>query len=124
MIKKETVIETIKKFYVEQLDKGASSDVVDCCAELRHLINALLEDDGWIPVSERVPSDPNTSVLVQVTGRCGNVMFQDALLLAFYDSMCGWILKSYPESEDFEVFAWHELPEPYTIMGRPNYKPI
>lgn len=67
----------------------------------------------WIPVSERLPEDPDESVLITVNGTYKNITFEDAIMLAVYDKVEGWILEAYPDWLEPNVTAWIELPEPY-----------
>lgn len=72
------------------------------------------ENDGWIPVEERVPEDCEEIVLVQVSGKMAeNIWFDNAFELATYVNGEGWILENYPEWENPKVIAWQPLPEPY-----------
>ena len=52
-------------------------------------------------------------VLVTVSGHFGGMIFQDALELAVYDPVVGWIVDGYPEWEEPEVKVWMHLPEAY-----------
>ena len=52
-------------------------------------------------------------MLVTVSGHFGGMIFQDALELAVYDPVVGWIVDGYPEWEEPEVKAWMYLPEAY-----------
>lgn len=67
----------------------------------------------WIPVSERLPEDHDESVLITVNGTYKNITFEDAIMLAVYDKVEGWILEAYPDWLEPNVTAWIELPEPY-----------
>lgn len=115
MIKKETVTKVIKKYFAEQLDKGKSRDVVDYSVELCRLINALPDDDGWIPVEERLPEARDGYYpLVIVT------LSTDETTAAFYrcDDEVWYIhLDDWGEcveqTEDEVVIAWKPFPMPY-----------
>lgn len=68
----------------------------------------------WIPVTERLPEDEESLVLIQVSGKPeGNIMLEDAITMASYNVADGWILEMYPEWEDAHPVAWMPLPEPY-----------
>lgn len=67
----------------------------------------------WIPVSERLPEDPDESVLITVNGTYKNITFEDAIMLAVYDKDEGWIIDGYQYWLTAQVTAWIPLPEPY-----------
>lgn len=68
----------------------------------------------WIPVTERLPEDEESLVLIQVSGKPeGNIMLEDAITMASYNVADGWLLEMYPEWEDAHPVAWMPLPEPY-----------
>lgn len=60
---------------------------------------------GWIPVSERLPEQGNTSYLVTVD--YGDITFSCQRF--FYNAEIGW--------NDDSVIAWQPLPEPYCVEG-------
>ena len=66
----------------------------------------------WILPEMELP-ESGDSVLVTVSGHFGGMIFQDALELAVYDPVVGWIVDGYPEWEEPEVKAWMHLPEAY-----------
>lgn len=66
----------------------------------------------WILPEMKLP-ESGDSVLVTVSGHFGGMIFQDALGLAVYDPVVGWIVDGYPEWEEPEVKAWMHLPEAY-----------
>lgn len=66
----------------------------------------------WILPETKLP-ESGDSVLVTVSGHFGGMVFQDALGLAVYDPVVGWIVDGYPEWEEPEVKAWMHLPEAY-----------
>ena len=67
---------------------------------------------GWIPVSERLPENV-CGVLVTVNGKHNNITFENALEIAEYDNIEGWIIEGYLDWLDPDVTAWQPLPEPY-----------
>ena len=80
---------------------------------LRMAIEALQEQErNWIPVTERLPED-GYGVLVTVNGKHNNITFEDALEIAEYDNIEGWIIEGYLDWLDPNVTAWMPLPEPY-----------
>ena len=66
----------------------------------------------WILPEMKLPESGDL-VLVTVSGHFGGMIFQDALELAVYDPVVGWIVDGYPEWEEPEVKAWMHLPEAY-----------
>ena len=69
-------------------------------------------NDGWIPVEERLPEED--AVLVQVSGKPRkNITLENAYEFAEYAKGEGWILENYPDWENPEVHAWQPLPDPY-----------
>ena len=66
----------------------------------------------WILPEMELP-ESGDSVLVTVSGHFGGMIFQDALELAVYDPVVGWIVDGCPEWEEPEVKAWMHLPEAY-----------
>lgn len=52
--------------------------------------------------------------IVSVNGRCGNVVFDNAILLAdYFGPEYGWSIEGWEEEEGLTVAAWMPLPEPY-----------
>ena len=70
--------------------------------------------DKWIPVEDRLPElDKDEGYIVSVNGRLGNVIFENAILLAdYFGPEYGWSIEGW-EDEDLTVAAWMPLPEPY-----------
>ena len=73
-------------------------------------IAELEEQRRWISVTERLP-DHSENVLVRVTDSFGNVVLEDAYLLAQYIAGDGWILEMWPGIEGPNVTHWMPLPE-------------
>ena len=69
---------------------------------------------GWIPVTERLPED-GYGVLVTVNGKHDNITFVNALEIAKYINIEGWIIEGYLDWLDPDVTAWMPLPEPYKV---------
>lgn len=63
----------------------------------------------WISTEDEVPSNDEV-VLALVNGKCGNITFKNAYLLASYFKD-GWLLEDYPDTEEFTVSYWLHLPE-------------
>lgn len=73
--------------------------------------------DGWVVLDwcrteNELPSKEGTWILCAVTGKYGNLEFDNALLIGEWDEDEGWVLDSYPEIENPNVTHWIELPEP------------
>ena len=79
------------------------------------------DNNGWIPVEERLPEDCEEIVLVQVSEKpADNILFDNAFGLALYEKEEGWMLDNYPEWKNPEVIAWCSLPEPYKPKEKVN----
>lgn len=92
----------------------AKNVLVDEISAYDMAIEALQEPQvgGWIPVTERLPED-GYGVLVTVNGKHNNIAFENALEIAEYDNIEGWIIEGYLDWLDPDVIAWQPLPEPY-----------
>jgi len=75
----------------------------------------LLEEpkQPWISVEDRLPEEnyKDDLVLAIVSGRCGNMSFHEAYLLAYYSDGV-WGLDDYPDVVDLRVHYWMPLPNP------------
>ena len=97
--------------------KGDSTGVIAATIEDCQKVIGEMEDDGWIPVTERLPEHDN-NVLVIVTDRFSNIKLEHAYLLANYEHDCGWILEMFPEIENPGVTHWMPLPDlPKEVQG-------
>ena len=110
----EKILEEIENHAIEFESFGMCDDYVSV-GWIKEIIRShMLENDGWIPVEERLPEDCEEIVLVQVSGKMAeNIWFDNAFELATYVNGEGWILENYPEWENPKVIAWQPLPEPY-----------
>ncbi len=110
----EKILEEIENHAIEFESFGMCDDYVSV-GWIKEIIRShMLENDGWIPVEERLPEDCEEIVLVQVSGKMAeNIWFDNAFELATYVNGEGWILENYPECENPKVIAWQPLPEPY-----------
>lgn len=94
-----------KKFIemaIEALQAQATLDDVSTAYENGYK-QGKFEAQQWIPVSERLPKEGNTTYLTTVDyGEFGGGVGQRF----FYNKNIGW--------EDDAVVAWMPLPEPYT----------
>lgn len=84
----------------------------DCNRDWTKRIKEQPQFGGWIPVSERLPENV-CGVLVTVNGKHNNITFENALEIAEYDNIEGWIIEGYLDWLDPDVTAWMPLPEPY-----------
>ena len=116
MVKKETVIETIKKVFLNYIESEPESlpDIASVNKLLCKAINELPEDDGWVPVEERLPEyDGEYYPLVLVT------LYTGATTVAFYrdDDKVWYVYESgaaeMVEQFDDVVIAWKPFAMPY-----------
>lgn len=117
MVKKETVIEIIKKVFFNYIESEPESlpDIASVNKLLCKAINELPEDDGWIPVEERLPEiDGEYYPLVIVT------LSTDETTAAFYrgDDEVWYIYREdwgecVEQVADEVVIAWKPFPMPY-----------
>lgn len=70
------------------------------------------EKHRWILPEDRLPECEDEQVLVQCTGKAGDVALSDAFVIATYEEGIGWHSMRYPKIVG-EVTAWMPLPEPY-----------
>lgn len=71
-----------------------------------------LEQDRWIPVTERLP-EKDDFVLVTISGVTSNgISWEHTMTLAVWTGD-SWDLVD-ADMADFKIFAWRPLPEPYT----------
>ena len=82
----------------------------DCNRDWMKRIEDQPQVGGWIPVSERLP-DNGYGVLVTVNGKHDNITFVNALEIAKYVNIEGWIIEGYLDWLDPDVIAWQPLPE-------------
>lgn len=84
-----------------------------CRDEIKDIkIQALEQDQRWIPVSERLP-EPNVAVLTYI-----NTGATETYCLAYWNDACEaweeWIgIDLIEKDKGYKVIAWRELPEPY-----------
>ena len=115
----EIQIETQKRLYAYE-ETGLSPEEIKNLNEFERsqLVKLLKEPAAerakyhWILPETKLP-ESGYSVLATVSGHFGGMIFQDALELAVYDLIDGWIVEGYPEWEELEVKAWMHLPEAY-----------
>lgn len=67
---------------------------------------------GWIPTKDRLP-ERTTNALVQISGKYGGILFEDAFELAVYVHPDGWTLENFPDWTNPHVIAWQALPVRY-----------
>ena len=66
---------------------------------------------SWISTAERLPTDPESEVLVVVNGTHNMTAFIDAYLMGWYYEDEGWVIEGYEEWEDPKVLYWMPIPE-------------
>lgn len=103
--KKEELIQRLAEFENLGMDVEEIATVVTQWHELRK--------SPWISVKDRLPDKKyeDDLVLAIVSGRCGNMSFYEAYLLAYYSDGV-WGLDDYPDVVDLRVHYWMPLPNP------------
>lgn len=112
----EKILEEIENHAIEFEFFGVCDDYVSVGWIKEIIISHMneVENDGWIPVEERLPEDCEEIVLVQVSGKpADNILFDNAFEFALYEKEEGWMLDNYPEWKNPDVIAWQSLPKPY-----------
>lgn len=115
----EKILEEIDKLKEKclpyEFESGYAAGALDMANAIKDVIHKCESDnDGWIPVEERLPEDCEEIVLVQVSGKpADNILFDNAFELALYEKEEGWMLDNYPEWKNPDVIAWCSLPELY-----------
>lgn len=69
-------------------------------------------DFEWRDAEVELPADPDEVVLVVVSGKYRNMIFEHAFEMAAYYPGEGWIVDHYPLWEHPQVSHWMPLPEP------------
>jgi len=115
----EKILEEIDKLkekcLLSEFESGYAAGALDMANAIKDVIHKCESDnDGWIPVEERLPEDCEEIVLVQVSGKpADNILFDNAFELALYEKEEGWMLDNYSEWKNPDVIAWCSLPELY-----------
>lgn len=78
-------------------------------------VNAVETAPGvqlWKDAAKEQPTDPDTAVLVVVSGRYGNTEFRDAVQLGWYwGEKEGWCIEGHEEWQKPQVKWWMDIPE-------------
>lgn len=71
---------------------------------------------NWIPCSERLPDDPGMDVIVCISGRDRNIIYDHAVIGGenYYENG-EWYIDNRRAAADVEVLAWMEHPEAYEV---------
>lgn len=93
-------------FYGEFTD---GSEIAFTLRELMTIINQQPTSDGWIPVSERLPEDPQMDCYITINNGCTMFTYKGR----YSSDACWRFLSGYPV--DAEVTAWQPIikPQPY-----------
>ncbi len=105
---REEAIARLKKMFVN-CDTNRCSHVCKYCHEAINMaIKALGQEPKWIPVTERLPEEGLT---VLILAESGNIEFGQR-----DENKWEWLAESIADywTEAEEVIAWQPLPEPYT----------
>lgn len=89
------------------------------CAIIRKAIDTLCAFE-WIDADLELPTD-DSFVLAIVNGAHGNITFDNAVELAFYDPDSRWVLEAFPLWENPNVLWW--MPIPDIPMRKDNMMP-
>lgn len=102
----------ITKLQQELIDERYRHDrYADFCVAQGEELSKLKEQQRWIPVTEKLPSDPDTFVLCIASGRMNNIELVGAYQLATYNDEDGWVLELFPAWIGVHVTHWMPLPE-------------
>lgn len=100
---------------------GSESDFSEEALDMATLALKKLEQDRWIPVTERPPEDYGVYRITWKTSRSNKTFIADSEFEPFLDldnehgRFNGWLLDDYIKVyPDVEVIAWKPLEEPYT----------
>ena len=99
------------EYYAGFRGKEASIKAVEDACILAVAALREQEQRRWIPVTDRLP-DSDDFVLVIASGIVGNITLDNAIELAAFSEVEGWILEMWPELEDPKVTHWMPVPEP------------
>ncbi len=117
---RETTIEYMRKAVACHNENPADCHGRNCCdcshdypvdtIELIESALELLEQDRWIPITERMPEE-NDFVLVTVSGEdVRGCEWKDSMALAVWTNQ--WNLVD-TNLVSYRISAWRPLPEPY-----------
>lgn len=100
--------EEVRQIFDYEVAQGATDlfDAFDTAIQSAETVEVA----GWIPVAERLPK-PGGKVLALIYGRCNDVDYHEAYMLAIFDPGRGWEIDGRPEMWDFCVTYWMPLPE-------------
>lgn len=108
-----TTADSIEQLQQELVGERYRHDrLQDFCVAQGEELSKLKEQQRWIPVKERLPSDPDTFVLCIASGKANNIELVGAYQLATYNDEDGWILELFPAWIGVHVTHWMPLPEP------------
>ena len=108
-----TAADLIEQLQQELIDERYRHDrLQDFCVAQGEDLSALKARQRWIPVTDRLPSDPDTFVLCIASGKANNIELVGAYQLATYNDEDGWILELFPAWIGVHVTHWMPLPEP------------
>lgn len=92
--------------------QGRYEELVRCKEIIRSHMDEV-ENDGWIPVEERLPEE-GIEVLAQFTVRVVHINNEVDEVVYIHTMYCeNGIWKSFAGVPNGKVEAWHPLPEPY-----------
>ena len=102
---------------MELIDRNSLCRNIDTGMNIIQAMQAIMDEPTvtplvWVPVSERLPENPDEFVLCSVTGKHNHVNYIGAHALATYDDVSGWILVEDPNWENPPVTHWMALPAP------------
>lgn len=106
----EEINKTEEEYYYEQHSPMFYMGACSMAADVKEIIRSHMDDaenDGWIPVSERLPEE-NGGYLTTVK----ELNYEEHVTISFFDKydMRGW---QHVHMLAEKVTAWKPLPEPY-----------
>lgn len=111
LIDRQAAIQTALEFIIEYLGDAFDEDFQKKLIERMSLLPSVQSELGWIPCSERLPSDGDYDETFTVTIQCEHYDGWDDYVTGYADwTPHGWDIQSNYMGQ-IKVTAWMPLPE-------------